>query len=76
MLVVLVKWVLKFTGVPVNLLRPGLLAGTTEYPAFHVFCFNDKKSIFGRDDMVNLSGSIFSWKGDIFDEMVVAFVQE
>lgn len=58
MFIVLVKGILKFVGLPVNLLCPRLLNGATEYPSRHVFGFNHEDAISGYDDMVYLRGSI------------------
>ncbi len=40
--VILAKWILKLVRFPIKRLGPLPLIFTTEYPALHVLCFNNK----------------------------------
>lgn len=57
-LIVLVQWILKFMGVFVDFLGPGLLVGRAEYPALHVFGFNYEHPVTRHNDVVDLCGAI------------------
>ena len=55
---------------PIKFLGPGFLLRATEYPSFHIFGFDDKNALLGHNHMIDLSGAVFCWQGDVFKQRV------
>lgn len=76
MFVVLVKRVLEFLGVTIDLLGPLALFGIANDPAFHVLGFHHKHAVPADDNVINLSGAVFGGQGDVLDEVVASFIEK
>jgi hypothetical protein len=70
MFVILVQRVLESGFVFKNCLGPHFFVWTAKYPSFHVFCFHNKNSILGNNNVVDLCRAILCGKGDIFNQVV------
>ena len=75
MFIVLMERVLKFIGMLVYFLSPKFLFFISKYPTFHIFSFYYKNTILRYNNMINLSSSFFSRKSNIFDEMILIFIE-
>ncbi len=76
MFVVLAQWILEAMFGFVDLLRPLLLICAAENPTFHIFGFHHKHTKAGNDDVINLGGTIFGRYRDVFDQVVIIFIQK
>ncbi len=66
---ILAAWILKPVPFPVlvEFLSPVFLVRPANNCAVHVFGLNHKNAKNRDEDVVHLSGAIFSWQGDILD---------